>query len=135
MAKVFLINGVNGNVLENGVVNEGKFLKFGYNNNYIGVFDVPFKPDLIREIDIISILNVENKIEIGYVIDNKFDKFYTSIKINNLIKGMSNITKGNIFVGRVEEKTKGIAYTQYLYGYKKGFLTDLKLMEAMKANG
>mgnify|MGYP000940904096 CR=1 FL=1 len=135
MTKVFLVNGVNGNVLETGVINNGKYLKFTYNGNYIGEYPVPFNADYIREIDMVSILNVDNNIEVAYVLNNKFHKLRVFTDINKLIKGISSLTNGNLFVGRREEQISGIEYIQYLYGYKRGSINEKTLLEVLKVNG
>lgn len=135
MTKVFLINGVSGNILENGVTNNGKYLRFGSNGKYIGEYPIPFNPDSIREIDMISILNVENNIELAYVLNNQFYKVRLSTEINKLIKGISSISKGNLFVGRREENKNGVGYIQYLYGYKKGSIKETNLLEVLRGNG
>ncbi len=135
MTKVFLINGVNGNTLEGGVINNGKYLKFGYGGKYMGEFPVPFNPDTVTEIDMVSILNVDNNIEVAYVIGNQFFKSRITTPITEIIKGISSLSRGNIFVGRRENKIEGIGYIQYLYGYKKGSFKEAQLLEVLGIYG
>ena len=135
MAKVFLVQGVSGNALEEGLISEGKYLKFFSGGRYLGENPIPYSPDMLREVDILSILNVNNTLELAYVLNNTFKKSVIRLDINTIIKGISKLKEGNLFVGRREDVVDGLKYTQYIYAYKKGIVTEGSLLEVLNVKG
>ena len=131
--KAFLINGIDGNILAQGVTNEGVMLKFGVGGKYLGKFPIPFNNSNIREIDVVSILNVENQLELGYVINNEFRKYSLYADLEEILQWV-NYIDNMVFVGRRTDSEGGIVYNQYIYGFKKGCLNEKRLLEVLRVN-
>lgn len=134
LTKVFLIDGLDGNILAQGLLNEGEILKFGSGGRYIGKFPMTFYMGRTREIDVVSIVNVENELELAYIIDGVFKKCPIYADINDLIRWV-NVIDNMVFIGRRVDTEGGIEYNQYLYGFKKGTLKEKQLLGVLKVNG
>lgn len=132
--KAFLIDGIDGNILAQGLLNEGEILKFGAGGKYLGRFPISFNMGTTREIDLVSIVNVDNQLELGYIINNEFKKCPIYTDINDLIRWV-NIIDNMVFIGRKVDVESGVEYNQYLYGFKKGSLKENKLLEVLRVNG
>ena len=78
---VYLLNGIDGNSLTQGVFSNNKMLKFGIGGKYLGEFPLSYSYSRLREIDFVSIINVKNQMEVAYVIDKEFKKYpiYTDV--------------------------------------------------------
>lgn len=129
--KVLLLGGLDGNILTSGVVNEGSMMKFGIGGKYLGKFPVPFDFQTNREIDLISILNVDNQLELGYVINNEFNKMPLFVDMQELIKWL-NKQNNMLFAGSITNNVDSINYNQYLYGFEKNTFTIERLLGAIK---
>lgn len=132
--KAFLIDGIDGNILAQGLVNEGEVLKFGSGGRYLGKFPISFNMGRTREIDLVSIINVENQLELAYIINNEFKKCPIYADINDLIRWV-NAIDNMVFIGRRVDVEKGTEYNQYLYGFKKDTLRERQLLEVLRVNG
>ena len=132
--KAFLIDGIDGNILAQGLLNEGSILKFGAGGKYLGRFPISFNMGTTREIDLVSIANVDNQLELGYIINNEFKKCPIYADLNDLIRWV-NFIDNMVFIGRKVDVESGVEYNQYLYGFKKGTLKENKLLEVLRVNG
>ncbi len=137
-AVVYLLNGVDGNSLTQGLAYSGRLLKFGIGGKFIGETPMSYNFSRQREVDLVSIINVENELEVAYIKNNVFKKFTVYADVFDIIK-WCNIHPNLIFVGKrdcVYSDYKGnIEYSQYFFGFKAGSLNEEKLQEVMKVNG
>ena len=72
---VHLLNGVDGNSLTQGIYAHNKMLKFGLGGKYLGEGPLSYNHTRLREIELISIINVDNDIEVACNISKEFQKF------------------------------------------------------------
>lgn len=135
---VYLLNGIDGNSLTQGVFSNNKMLKFGIGGKYLGEGPLTYSYSRLREIDLVSLINVENQLEVGYNINKDFKKYPAYADIFELIK-WCNTHPSLVFVGRRNEiysDNQGkIEYSQYFFGFTKGMLIESKLQEVMRING
>lgn len=135
---VYLLNGIDGNSLTQGVFSNNKMLKFGIGGKYLGESPLTYSYSRLREIDLVSLINVENQLEVGYNINKEFKKYPVYADIFELIK-WCNTHPSLVFVGRRNEvysDNQGkVEYSQYFFGFTKGMLAESKLQEVMRVNG
>lgn len=135
---VHLLNGIDGNSLTQGIYTNNKMLTFGVGGKYLGEGPLSYNHSRLREIDLVSLINVDNQLEVAYNINKEFKKFDVYADIFDIVK-WCNTHPDLIFIGRrneVYKDTKGsIDYVQYFFGFTKGTISEKQLQEVMKVNG
>lgn len=137
---IYLLNGVDGNSLLQGIYSnlDNKMLRFGIGGKFVGESPLSYNYSRLREVDFVSILNVENTMEVAYIINKEFKKFPVYADMFELIK-WCNTQPSLIFVGRrdgVISDTQGnVNYIQYMFGFTKGILKEMELQGVMRVNG
>ena len=137
---VYLLNGLEGNSLLNGVYSnvDNLMLKFGSGGTFRGEAPLSYKYARLREIDMISILNVNNQLEVAYVINQQFKKFPIYADIYELIT-WCRLRPSLIFIGRRSDTFSdyqgSVEYTQYLFGFTKGAIKEDAVKEGLHVNG
>ena len=135
---VYLLNGIDGNSLTQGVFSNNKMLKFGIGGKYLGEFPLSYSYSRLREIDFVSIINVKNQMEVAYVIDKEFKKYPIYTDVYEIINWL-NKQPSLVFVGKRNEvysdKIGDVEYSQYFFGFTKGKLDENQLQEVMGVNG
>ena len=135
---VYLLNGIDGNSLTQGVFSNNKMLKFGIGGKYLGEFSLSYSYSRLREIDFVSIINVKNQMEVAYVIDKEFKKYPIYTDVYEIINWL-NKQPSLVFVGKRNEvysdKIGDVEYSQYFFGFTKGKLDENQLQEVMRVNG
>ncbi len=122
-SKVMLLNGVDGNSLHYGVYAFNKMLKFGVGGDYIGEFPFSYRNSRLREIDLISIINVENDMEVAFVINEEMGKLPICTDIYKILE-WCNDHPAICFSGRRKKTHKGLEFTQYFYGFTKNRISE-----------
>ncbi len=140
-SNVFLLNGVDGNSLAQGIYCKSlgnRMLKFGVGGKYLGEFPLSYNHSRLREIDLVSIINVDNQFELAYMLNGEFKKFSVYADIYEIVK-WCNIHPNLIFIGKRDENFKdnqgAVAYMQYFFGFTAGKLNEWQLQEVMRVNG
>lgn len=138
---MYLFNGVDGNSLAQGIYCKSlgsRMLKFGIGGKYLGEFPLSYNHSRRREIDFVSIINVDNQLEIAYIIGSEFKKFPIYADVFEIIR-WCNMHPNLIFVGKRSEvfnDNKGsVPYNQYFFGFTAGTLNEKQLQEVMRVNG
>lgn len=135
---VYLLNGVDNNSLVQGIYTDQKMLRFGIGGKFLGESGMSYKYSRLREIDIVSIINVNNQMEVAYIIDKNFKKYTVYSDIFDLIK-WCNTHPNLIFIGRRDssyvDKQGSVEYIQYFFGFTKGTLDEYELQGVMRVNG
>lgn len=136
--EVYLLNGVDGNSLAQGVFCKNKMLKFGIGGKFVGEFPLSYTYSRMREIDFVSLINVDNQMEVAYIMRGEFKKFPVYAEIYDLIK-WCNTHPSLIFVGKrnetYQDKQGYVDYSQYFFGFTKNKLDERQLLDVMKVNG
>ena len=138
---MYLFNGIDGNSLAQGIYCKplgNRMLKFGIGGKYLGEFPLSYNHSRRREIDFVSIINVDNELEIAYYINNQFKKFPVYADVFEIIR-WCNMHPNLIFVGKrsleYEDKEGYVPYNQYFFGFTAGKLSESQLQEVMRVNG
>ena len=138
---MYLLNGVDGQSLTQGIYSKNmgnRMLRFGIGGKYLGETPLSYNHSRLREIDFVSILNVDNQLEVAYVINKEFKKFPVYADVFEIIR-WCNTHPNLIFVGKRNEEYQDaqgtVPYAQYMFGFTKGMLNEKQLQEAMKVNG
>ena len=66
---MYLLNGVDGQSLTQGIYSKNmgnRMLRFGIGGKYLGETPLSYTHSRLREIDFVSILNVDNQLEVAY---------------------------------------------------------------------
>lgn len=119
-SKVFLIS-VPNEVGVQGLIGDGKLLKFGYNGVCLGEYPLIFDATL-QEVDIISLLQVGTDVEVGYNIGRKFFKKPAKKSISEIASIVNNHSSV-VFLGRRDGAIDGAKFSQYIYVFRYGVLT------------
>lgn len=139
-AIVHLLNGVDNNSLKVGIYSniDNKMLTFGTGGKFISAGPISYKYSRIREIDLVSIINVGNEMEVAFVIDKQFSKYPVNGDINEIVKWF-NTHPNLIFVGRKDDNYSdnqgSIGYIQYFFGFTKGVLSVSQMRGIFGING
>lgn len=131
---VHLLNGVDGNTLTQGIYAHNKMLKFGIGGKYLGEGPISYNHTRLREIDLISIVNVDNDIEVACNIGKEFCKFNVYADYFEIIK-WCNTHPHLIVNGHRSGTLKGIKFNQYFFGFTKDTISINKIQEVFKVNG
>lgn len=138
---MYLLNGVDGQSLTQGIYSKNignRMLRFGVGGKYLGESGLSYNHSRLREIDFVSILNVDNQLEVAYIINKEFKKFPVYADVFEIIK-WCNTHPNLIFVGKrnlkYEDNQGVVPYSQYMFGFTKGLLDEKTLQEVMKVNG
>ena len=138
---MYLLNGVDGQSLTQGIYSKNmgnRMLRFGIGGKYLGETPLSYTHSRLREIDFVSILNVDNQLEVAYVINKEFKKFPVYADVFEIIR-WCNTHPNLIFVGKRNEEyqdSQGVVpYAQYMFGFTKGMLNEKQLQEVMRVNG
>lgn len=135
---VYLLNGVDGNSLTQGIVYNGRVLKFGIGGKYLGESGMCYRFSRQRELDLVSLINVGNELEVAYIINREFKKFPVYSDIFDIIK-WCNTHPNLIFIGKRDCQYKdsegSVPYSQYLFGFTANMLKEQQLQEVMRVNG
>ena len=138
---VYLLNGVDGNSLAQGIYCKtlaNRMLKFGVGGKYLGEYPLSYNHSRLREIDLVSIINVNNEFELAYIINGEFKKFPIYADIYEIVK-WCNIHPNLIFIGKRDETFKDnqgeLDYMQYFFGFTAGKLNEMQLQGVMRVNG
>jgi hypothetical protein len=119
LGKVFLINVPNEFGVK-GLINEGKMLKFHFNGTCLGEFPLSFSKVSLQEVDIVSLLVLENgELEVGYNIAEVFSKKTATRSLSDIVL-LINAANGLVFAGKRDEKD---SYVQYIYAFMRGVLS------------
>jgi hypothetical protein len=103
-----------------GLIGDAKMLKFNLSGICLGEFDVYLGNNVTyQEVDIISILQVGQEIELGYNIDQQFYKKTPKGSIGDIAAIINTLT-GVIMVGLRDGVYGGTQYRQYIYVLIKG---------------
>ena len=114
--------------------------KFTIGGEYKGESSFSFNHSKIREVDIVSLINVDNIFEAGYIINGEFDKIPVEVDIYTIIKWLNSFPSNQLLqVGTKNMEFKDekgvIPYTQYLFAFAKGVLSEEKIQEVFGSNG
>ena len=137
---VYLLNGVDGNSLVSGVYdgNTKKMLTFGVGGKYINETVLSYRYSRLREIDLVSLINVNNNMEVAYIHKQEFKKFPVYADMFKVIKWFNTNPK-IIFFGRrdcvLRDATGEVPYLQYLFGFNKGTINEAELQGVLEVNG
>lgn len=137
---VYLLNGVDGNSLVSGVYdgNTKKMLTFGVGGKYINETVLSYRYSRLREIDLVSLINVNNNMEVAYIHKQEFKKYPVYADMLNVIKWF-NTHPQIIFFGRRDcvfrDASGEVPYLQYLFGFNKGTINETELQGVLKVNG
>ena len=138
---MYLLNGVDGQSLTQGIYSKNmgnRMLRFGIGGKYLGETPLSYTQSRVREIDFVSILNVDNQLEVAYVINKEFKKFPVYADVFEIIR-WCNTHPNLVFVGKRNEEyqdSQGVVpYAQYMFGFTKGMLNEKQLQEVMRVNG
>lgn len=135
---VYLLNGVDGNSLTQGIAYNGRLLKFGIGGKYLGESGMSYNFSRQRELDLVSIINVGNELEVAYIINREFKKFAVYSDVFEIIK-WCNTNPNLIFIGKRDCQYKdsigAVPYSQYFFGFKPETLSEQQLQEVMRVNG
>ena len=138
MGIVYMLNGVDGNSLVQGIYTDEKMLCFGIGGRFIEERGISYRYSRLREIDLVSIINVQNQMEVAYSINKGFQKYPVYADIFEIIR-WCNTHPNLVFVGKRENTYKdnmgSVEYSQYLFGFTKGKLNEKELQEVMRVNG
>lgn len=102
-----------------GLIADGHMLKFHFNGTCLGDFPISYGVTTMQEVDIVSVLNVEGKIELAFNISHEFSKTETSKPMSELTNKLGSIN-GLVFVGMKMESIDNVKYVQYIYAFLKG---------------
>lgn len=137
---VYLLNGVDGNSLKLGIYSniDNEMLCFGAGGKFVGAGPISYKHTRLREIDLVSLINVDNEMEVAYIVNRQFQKFPVDGDIFEIVK-WCNTHPDLIFVGRKDDvykdKQGSIPYIQYFFGFTKGKMNESLLKKVMGING
>ena len=131
---VHLLNGVDGNSLTQGIYAYNKMLKFGIGGKYLGEGPLSYNHTRLREIELISIINVDNDIEVACNISKEFQKFNVYADYFDIIK-WCNTHPHLVVSGHRSGTLKGIKFSQYFFGFTKDTISMSKIQEVFKVNG
>jgi hypothetical protein len=131
---VHLLNGVDGNSLTQGIYAHNKMLKFGLGGKYLGEGPLSYNHTRLREIELISIINVDNDIEVACNISKEFQKFNVYADYFDIIK-WCNTHPHLVVSGHRSGTLKGIKFSQYFFGFTKDTISMSKIQEVFKVNG
>ncbi len=131
---VHLLNGVDGNSLTQGIYAHNKMLKFGLGGKYLGEGPLSYNHTRLREIELISIINVDNDIEVACNISKEFQKFNVYADYFDIIK-WCNTHPHLVVSGHRSGTLKGIKFSQYFFGFTKDTISISKIQEVFKVNG
>ena len=131
---VHLLNGVDGNSLTQGIYAHNKMLKFGLGGKYLGDGPLSYNHTRLREIELISIINVDNDIEVACNISKEFQKFNVYADYFDIIK-WCNTHPHLVVSGHRSGTLKGIKFSQYFFGFTKDTISISKIQEVFKVNG
>ena len=138
---MYLLNGVDGQSLTQGIYSKNmgnRMLKFGIGGKFLGESPLSYNHSRLREIDFVSILNVDNQLEVAYVINKEFKKFTVYADVFEVIR-WCNTHPSLIFVGKRSEEYRDsqgvVPYSQYMFGFTKGMLNEMQLQGVMRVNG
>ncbi len=120
------MNGVNGISLNTGIYVFGKLMLFGVGGKCMGEVPMTYFNNRIREIDLISILNVENILEVAYILNEEMKQSDVTSNIYDILEWCTN-NNNLAFVGRRELCIDGVEGTQYIYGFEKGMLFEREI--------
>ncbi len=136
----YLLNGVEGNSLKLGIYSnmDNEMLSFGAGGKYLGAGPLAYKYTRLREIDLVSLINVENEMEVAYIMNKTFQKYPVNGDIFEIVK-WCNTHPDLIFVGRRDlsylDNKGSVPYIQYFFGFNKGKMNERRLWEVMGING
>lgn len=131
---VHLLNGVDGNILTQGIFAHNKMLKFGVGGKYLGEAPISYNHTRIREIELVSIINVDNDLEVACNINKEFHKFNVYAEIYDILRWCT--THPNLIVsGRREGSVDGVAYIQYFFGFTRNTISLNQVQEVFRVNG
>ena len=131
---VHLLNGVDVNSLTQGIYAHNKMLKFGLGGKYLGEGPLSYNHTRLREIELISIINVDNDIEVACNISKEFQKFNVYADYFDIIK-WCNTHPHLVVSGHRSGTLKGIKFSQYFFGFTKDTISISKIQEVFKVNG
>lgn len=135
---VHLLNGVDGNSLTQGIYAYNKMLKFGIGGKYLGEAPLSYNHTRLREIELVSIVNVENKLEVACNINKVFNKFEVYAEIYDILR-WCNTHPNLVVVGRRELEYRDnqgvVPFVQYFFGFTKGTITERQIQEVFRVNG
>lgn len=107
-----------------GLIGEGKHFKFTLNGKPLGESPIDLNCMSKEEVDIISVLVTNGTyIEIATNINEVFLKRVYKGTLSNLIKQLNSL-KGLAFLGNQNGKVGDDICNQYLYVFKKGYITE-----------
>ena len=135
----YLLNGVDGNSLKLGIYSnmDNEMLIFGAGGKFLGSSSLSYKHTRLREIDLVSLINVGNEMEVAYIMNKEFRKYPVNGDIFEIVN-WCNTHPNLIFVGRrdcVLTDAKGqVPYIQYFFGFTKGKMDEKRLWEVMAIN-
>ena len=108
--------------------------KFGLGGKYLGEGPLSYNHTRLREIELISIINVDNDIEVACNISKEFQKFNVYADYFDIIK-WCNTHPHLVVSGHRSGTLKGIKFSQYFFGFTKDTISISKIQEVFKVNG
>lgn len=131
---VHLLNGVDGNSLTQGIYAHNKMLKFGIGGKYLGEGPISYNHTRLREIELVSVLNVGNDLEVACNINKEFYKFNVYAEVYDILK-WCNTHPNLVVVGRREGSVGDVSFIQYFFGFTRGTITAKQIQEVFRVNG
>lgn len=135
MAKVLFADRYRGNSMEKALIGDDKMLVFSMLSGFKGEFPIDYNLPYVREVDIVSILYSNGEIEIAHLIDGVLTIHPIDIDIREATQAMRKFTSADMpFSSTRRGSVEGIPYTQYIYVFDKGKLTENRLLGVL-SNG
>lgn len=107
-----------------GLMGEGRHFKYTLNGKPIGESPIDFNCMSKEEVDIISVLVTNgNYIEIAFNVNEVFSKRVYTGNLSDLVRQI-NALNGLAFLGSQSGRVGEDICNQYLYAFKKGYITE-----------